>query len=150
MDWKKTVAITCSYNEEAKKAKDYITVDVVFDFTALTEKEILEWLVNGQSPRVYVQGILRKLTRREFNALNKTTYTVVIKPTGTRGARGISREQALRTILGTGYDAALAKFGDVDKLYDAFQGLMSQPEVNTTQDAADEIGEMDEPEDVEE
>ena len=79
MDWKKTVAITCSYNEEAKKAKDYITVDVVFDFTTLPEDEILEWLVNGQSPRVYVQGILRKLTRREFNALNKTTYTVVIK-----------------------------------------------------------------------
>ena len=150
MDWKKTVAITCSYNEEAKKAKDFITVDVVFDFTTLTEDEILEWLVNGQSPRVYVQGILRKLTRREFNALNKTTYTVVIKPTGTRGARGISREQALRTILGTGYDAALAKFGDVDKLYDAFQALMTEPAVKTTQDAADEIGEMDAPEDVEE
>ena len=141
MDWKKTVAITCSYNEEAKKAKDFITVDVVFDFTTLTEDEILEWLVNGQSPRVYVQGILRKLTRREFNALNKTTYTVVIKPTGTRGARGISKEQALKKVIedmGGDYDAILANAGgDFDKLWKKFEGFMA--EFGTTENAVDEL-----------
>ena len=141
MDWKKTVAITCSYNEEAKKAKDYITVDVVFDFTTLTEDEILEWLVNGQSPRVYVQGILRKLTRREFNALNKTTYTVVIKPTGTRGARGISKEQALKKVIedmGGDYDAILANAGgDFEKLWKKFKGFMA--EFGTTENAVDEL-----------
>lgn len=85
MDYRTNIWITVSYDDEAKRAKESIKVNVLFDFSTLTDAERLEWLVNGQSPRVHVQSILRKLPRREFDALDNSEYKVVFKPTGTRG-----------------------------------------------------------------
>lgn len=84
MDWKKSFWINVSFDEESKKAKESIKVKVVCDFNKLTDAERLDWLTNGQSPRVYIQGQLRRLDKKEFDKLNGTEYTVVFKPVGTK------------------------------------------------------------------
>lgn len=124
-----------------------VKTKLTLDLNGLTDADIREYAYDAMVIK-WQSAARRNATKNGVKIPTETTY-IVPKP-GVRGAVTISREQAMKVILGTGYDAALAKFGDIDKLYTAFQDLMAQPEVNTTQDAADEIGEMDSPEDVEE
>lgn len=124
-----------------------VKTKLTLDLSGLTNEDIKEYAQDAMVIK-WQSGERRSAKKNNTKIPAEATY-IVPKP-GVRGAVSISREQALKTILGSGYDAALTKFGSIDKLYDAFQMLMNQPEVNTTQDAADEIGEMDAPEDVEE
>jgi len=124
-----------------------VKTKLTLDLNGLTDADIREYAYDAMVIK-WQSAARRAATKQGIKIPTEATY-LVPKP-GTRGAVSISREQALKTILGSGYDAALIKFGSIDKLYDAFQALMTEPAVKTTQDAADEIGEMDAPEDVEE
>ena len=132
---------------DTKPTAEGIAVRTKFtlDLAGLEDKDILDYALDAMV--IKWQSAARRNVKKGTKIPAETTY-IVPKP-GTRGAVAISKEQALKVILGTGYDAALAKFGDLDKLYTAFQALMAEPAVNTTQDAADEIGEMDAPDEVE-
>lgn len=116
-----------------------VRTKLTLDLSGLSDEDALEYAYDAMV--IKWQSAARRNVKKGVKIPTETTY-IVPKP-GTRGAVGVSREQALKVILGTGYDAALAKFGDVDKLYDAFQAIMAQDNVRSTTDAADEIGELD-------
>ena len=95
---------------------------VKIDFTNLTDDQIAEWAVKPII--INWQNTNRKKSTQDWapegNIILKAT------PTGTKSI-SITRTQALQAMLGEKFDSMVAKFGTVDKLYEAVKQFIDTP-----------------------
>uniref|UniRef100_A0A6M3JB08 Tail assembly chaperone n=1 Tax=viral metagenome TaxID=1070528 RepID=A0A6M3JB08_9ZZZZ len=106
---------------------DAVSTELTIDLSNLTEADVLEYAV--QTLVIRWQGSARKAKSIPATA----TYTAP-KP-GTKGTGIITRTALLNKLFGAKAPALIAKYGDVDKAYEAVKAFIDDDtdDPNTTE-----------------
>jgi len=98
-----------------KTSEKSYTIDITLNVSKLTDADIVGWLKNSSSPKVWVQAKLRKMTNMQLDALVTTGYTTDLPRAGAKSGFGkvIDWKKVLIDIFGNEEKAEKAanKFG---------------------------------------